>query len=410
MDSREIAVELNRVGKMYKIYSRPVDRLLEIITRKKRYAEFWALRDVSFAVRRGESVGIIGLNGSGKSTVLQIIAGVTKPTCGTLKTYGRISALLELGIGFHPELTGRENVRMAASLIGAAVDEETEKAIEDFSELGEFFDRPVKTYSSGMFVRLAFSLAVNVDPDILIIDEALSVGDQYFQKKSFDKILEFREKGKTLLFCSHSMYHVQNLCSRAIWLHNGQVRMDGPAHIVCMEYENFVREQSKKEDPIKSSSTGQATVKVRLNKGGEVPVYRPGEEFSIIVNYVSAIGPCHVAVVVLRNDNTVVYGVTTEADGIKPMPKEGKISWTVPELPLLEGEYRVYVAVLDETGNVILGDNVLPFRVMKDGFVKEAGICRLRYLWCEGGDDGKVTVGVGSDVLSAPDFGSLPGK
>jgi lipopolysaccharide transport system ATP-binding protein len=197
--------------------------------------QFWALRPTSFSVRRGEVLGLVGHNGAGKSTLLQMISGTLRPTVGTLRVNGRITALLELGAGFNPEFTGRENIMLNGPLSGlsyAALKERVEGIIE-FSGIREFIDQPVKTYSSGMFMRLAFSLATSVDPDILIVDEALSVGDAEFSRKSFDRILSMRKKGTTILFCSHSAYQIESMCTRALWLDHGVARLFGsPAEVV----------------------------------------------------------------------------------------------------------------------------------------------------------------------------------
>lgn len=199
-----------------------------------------ALRDISFQVRRGEAVGLIGRNGAGKSTLLQILTGTLQPSSGTVRVNGRVSALLELGAGFNPEFTGRENVRLTAAALGMSRSEIEAKypLIEQFADIGDFIDRPTKSYSSGMLVRLAFSLQVHVDPDILIVDEALSVGDVFFQQKCITKIREILDRGVTLFFVSHGLNSVKSLCDRAIFLQGGQVVADGPADEVCDLYQN----------------------------------------------------------------------------------------------------------------------------------------------------------------------------
>jgi ABC-type polysaccharide/polyol phosphate transport system ATPase subunit len=199
---------------------------------------FWALRDVSFEVRRGEVVGIVGSNGAGKSTLLSLVAKTAMPTRGTIRVDGRVSALLELGAGFHPDFTGRENVYINGSVMGLSrkqIDERIDEIIE-FSELGRFIDEPVRNYSSGMLARLGFSVAAEVDPDILIVDEALSVGDQGFQEKSFNRIIDFQRRGCTIIFVTHSLSLVERICHRAILLSHGQVIAEGPAREICREY------------------------------------------------------------------------------------------------------------------------------------------------------------------------------
>src|SRR5437773_11760196 len=243
----EIAVRSVELTKQYDIYTRPADRVIEFLTRRPRHTVFPALQDVTFDVERGETIGIIGQNGAGKSTLLKLLCGVTRPSGGTLEARGSIASILELGTGFHPEFTGRDNAALNAAILGLSPDEAKERlpAILEFSELGTFLDRPMKTYSSGMTMRLAFSVAVNVRPDILVIDEALAVGDGHFQKKCIDKIREFQAEGKTILFCSHGLYHVSTICRRALWLDHGSVMRYGPSLDVVHEYESFLLQRDR---------------------------------------------------------------------------------------------------------------------------------------------------------------------
>lgn len=237
---KSAAIQARNLSKCYHLYNQPKDRLKQFLWRGKRkfYRELWALQDIDFNVSEGEVVGIVGNNGSGKSTLLQLVSGTLTPTSGEISVNGRIAALLELGAGFNPEFTGRENVLMNAAIMGLSQIEITERfeSIVGFSGIRDFIDQPVKTYSSGMYVRLAFSVAINVDPDILVIDEALSVGDGAFARKSFDRIMQFRKAGKTILFCSHSIYQVAALCDRAIWLDKGKIAMIGSSSDVTNQY------------------------------------------------------------------------------------------------------------------------------------------------------------------------------
>lgn len=242
--SSELAVTVEQLSKCYQIYERPRDRLLQMVpgNRKRYYREFWALRDASFTISRGETVGLIGRNGSGKSTLLQLICGTVSPTSGMVSTHGRrLAALLELGAGFNTEFTGRENVLVNAAILGFPTDamEERMSQVLAFSELGDFLDQPVKTYSSGMYARLAFSIAIHVDPDILVIDEALAVGDARFVAKCMRKIKQIQDEGATILFVSHDVGSVRTLCQRAIWLDKGTLVEDGNVFPVTgrfMEY------------------------------------------------------------------------------------------------------------------------------------------------------------------------------
>ena len=223
----------------YRLYASPRQRLKALLTGRADYKSHWALRDVSFELRRGQCMGVIGDNGAGKSSLLKLLAGTLHPSQGQIERHGRITAILELGAGFHPDFSGRENLYFSGSLIGIDREKmaELEPEIAAFSGLGDALNRPVKTYSSGMTVRLAFALVTAVQPDVLIIDEALAVGDQQFQKKCVERIDQFRANGCTILFCSHSLYHVRHLCDVALWLDQGSVRALGPTEEALAAYE-----------------------------------------------------------------------------------------------------------------------------------------------------------------------------
>ncbi len=233
----DIAINVDKVSKLYKLYDKPSDRLKETLgfTKEKKYREHYALSDISFNVKKGQTVGIIGTNGSGKSTILKIITGVLNPTLGKVDISGRISALLELGAGFNMEYTGIENIYLNGTMMGYSKEEVDEKlqTILDFADIGDFVKQPVKTYSSGMFVRLAFAVAINIDPEILIVDEALSVGDVFFQAKCYHKFTEFKNAGKTILFVSHDLGSIAKYCDRVILLNNGVKLAEGdPKEII----------------------------------------------------------------------------------------------------------------------------------------------------------------------------------
>jgi lipopolysaccharide transport system ATP-binding protein len=262
----EVLVSLRGVSKSYRLYDRPADRLREALWRGRRsYArEFWALRDVSLEVRRGETVGVIGRNGCGKSTLLQLVAGTLTPTRGSVSVTGRVAPLLELGSGFNPEFTGRENVFLNGAILGvpSATLRARMQDILAFADIGEYVDQPVKTYSTGMFVRLAFAVAVMVDPDVLVIDEALAVGDTVFQHRCMRKIQEFRAAGKTILFVSHDSSAITTLCNRAVWLHEGRERVSGDPERVVKEYLAFAYAETERElagaEPPASASAERA--------------------------------------------------------------------------------------------------------------------------------------------------------
>ncbi|MDQ1245236.1 MAG: lipopolysaccharide transport system ATP-binding protein, partial [Campylobacterota bacterium] len=238
--NKNTAIKVQNLTKTYKLYDKPIDRLKESLHpfKKKYHREFYALNDVSFEIKKGETVGIVGKNGSGKSTLLKIITGVLTPTSGKISVHGKISAILELGAGFNPEMTGLENVYLNTSINGMSKKETDSKIKEivEFAELGEFINQPVKTYSSGMKARLAFSVSISVEPDILIVDEALSVGDAAFARKCFAKMEEIRSRGATILFVSHSEGSVVALCNRAIWISNGKQIIDGTPKLVTGLY------------------------------------------------------------------------------------------------------------------------------------------------------------------------------
>ncbi len=252
VDDSELVIKVANVKKCYQSYSKPIQRLWQSLRpNKKFYQEFWALKGVDLEVRKGETVGIVGKNGSGKSTLLQIIAGILRPSSGEFETHGRISALLELGAGFNPEFTGMENARLNASIMGLTREEFHQKLpdIVDFCGLGDFLHRPVKTYSSGMFVRLAFAVAINMNPDILIVDEALAVGDVRFQRKCFRRLEQLKEQGVSILFVTHSTDSVLKHCDRAIMLDEGDLVMTGSPKQVVQAYLEMMFESDVKHAP-----------------------------------------------------------------------------------------------------------------------------------------------------------------
>ncbi len=269
------SIRIDGLSKCYQIYAQPRDRLKQFVMPRLRRAaalkqrdyfrEFWALRDFSLTVNRGETVGIIGRNGSGKSTLLQLVCGTVTPTSGSIDVEGRVAALLELGAGFNPEFTGRENVVLNAAVLGidAAIMETKFAHIAAFADIGPFIDQPVKTYSSGMLVRLAFAVAIHVEPKVLIVDEALSVGDFAFQNKCVQRLRKMRDEGVTLLFVSHDLNTVQTICDRVVWLEHGRVVMAGNPIEVCQEYQvsmlgNEAPTPSQVSDFISQQNTGMA--------------------------------------------------------------------------------------------------------------------------------------------------------
>ncbi|MNW34179.1 Teichoic acids export ATP-binding protein TagH [compost metagenome] len=271
------AIEIENLCKTYKLYDKPVDRLKESLnlTKKKYHRDFNALSNISFSVNKGETVGIIGKNGSGKSTLLKIITGVLSPTSGKVAVDGKISALLELGAGFNLEFTGIENIYLNGTMMGYSQQEMDKKvdAIAEFADIGDFINQPVKTYSSGMFARLAFAVAINVEPDILIVDEALSVGDIFFQNKCFKKFDELKEKNTTILFVSHDIGSIRQMCSRVLWLDSSEQIMFDDKEIVCSHYLNrrFIENNNMNQEIVKEIKNDQIEMKTFDESNKEFP-------------------------------------------------------------------------------------------------------------------------------------------
>ena len=362
-----ISVEVSQLSKVYRLYQSPAQRLKEIIFRKPLHSEFVALDDINFSIPKGETFGIIGENGAGKSTLLKILAKTLKPSRGTVRTNGRVAALLELGAGFNPELSGEENIFLNAYLMGlskADIEGKKEEII-DFSELDSFIKRPVKTYSSGMHVRLAFSIAACIDPDILIVDEALSVGDQHFQKKCIDRMMQFIKRGKTIVFCSHALYLVQELCSRAVWLRHGRSVQIGEASKVINAYNDWMREKDAglnvaARDTKTVSGQGEEKpiwmedIRVTDGEGSEYDIVKTGQEIQLRfrVRMKQPGGACrgHIGIALNRNDEETVFGSTTKMDSLPAVSFYDGMAMSVrfPSLPVLSGQYFFTVVVGDE--------------------------------------------------------------
>lgn len=311
--SSDFSIRVEGLSKRYEIYAQPADRLKQmVLPRLQRAAhrparayfnEFWALRDVSFDVKRGETVGIVGRNGSGKSTLLQMICGTLTPTLGSISVRGRIAALLELGAGFNPEFTGKENVRLSGLLYGLTEEELRERydAILEFAQIGDFINQPVKTYSSGMVVRLGFAVAINVDPEILVVDEALSVGDELFQRKCFARIEAIRESGATILFVSHAASAVVELCDHALLIDAGELLVQGTPKFVVSRYHKLLYAPAAEAAAIRDEIRGQALLEERRPSGSadgdgvdpepteavEMETFDPGLKPSSTVHFVS---------------------------------------------------------------------------------------------------------------------------
>lgn len=385
-----IALEVKNISKVYRIYQSPAYRLKEIILRRPFHATFYALNDINFNVLQGETLGIIGENGAGKSTLLKILAKTLKPTSGRLMVNGRTAAILELGTGFNPELTGEENIYLNAYLMGLSKKEIDEKKHEiiDFSELGDFIKRPVKTYSSGMYVRLAFSIATTVNPDILIIDEALSVGDQHFQKKCIDRMVKFKNGGKAIVFCSHSLYHVQELCQKTLWLQKGTIRLAGNTGTVVNEYQNYMREKDFIKATVEESAPDSPVriqeISVCDTQGRNVDSINTFQPLYLKIKIRTANFSIrgHIGFALMRNDEEVCFGTATHFDSYEPIPffdgMEVKIFF--PSCVLLNGIYYFRAALADDTGlHPYHTLSSRPFYVNNQ--MKDLGVFYLKHMW-----------------------------
>ncbi|MGG3309169.1 ABC transporter ATP-binding protein [Paenibacillus lautus] len=364
------AIEVNDVSKSFSMYEKPIDRLKQFFNRNKTYDNhFWALKNVDFQVAKGSTVGIIGKNGSGKSTLLQLIVGTMSPTGGDISVNGRISALLELGSGFNPEFTGRENVYLNGAIMGLSEDEIKDRfpLIEKFADIGDFIDQPVKSYSSGMFVRLAFACAVNVDPDILIVDEALSVGDMQFQLKCIEKMKRFKEEGKTILFVSHDTYSIRNFCDEVIWIMNGEIHMRGDVNGVTRIYEDYMKsildvplEEVRDGSPInfEGNTLTIGDVKFLNYDHNVISQIHFGEDLLVEVEYTlhQKIENLVGGIAVFDRENNYVCGLNTKLDkyDLPSAPGIYKLSLVYKNLTLLPGTYHIDVGFFESSGLVRL--------------------------------------------------------
>ena len=365
------AVHAQGLSKAYQIYNKPIHRLWDLILPgPKRYSEFWAVRDVYLDIPHGSTVGIIGENGAGKSTLLKLLTGITQPTEGSLTVNGRVASLLELGAGFHPEFSGRENIFLNCSILGMS-DEEIEERypeIVEFSELGDFVERPVKTYSSGMYVRLGFAVASSVNPDILMIDEALAVGDEHFKGKCINRLNEFQEQGKTTIFVSHDMGAVKSMCQWVVLMDAGKVLEQGTAEKVADEY--LKRAHARGNERMSSLNRGTSeyprwgTGEVEITavdmldeNGKETLVFDVAAPFRVRMRY-RAHQDCHEPVFglgIYRSDGTYVNGSnhhwreTPIVIHAMQAGEEGEVEMRFDQMPLLGGQYYLTAFLYDHS-------------------------------------------------------------
>ncbi|MDR1528839.1 MAG: ABC transporter ATP-binding protein [Burkholderiales bacterium] len=390
MSAEKPLLRLSGVGKDYaKVHTAGGRlRLVWRLLRRRRAADiFCALDDIGFTLQRGQSLGIIGENGAGKSTLLKIIAGVVKPTRGLLEMNGRIGALLELGSGFHPEYTGLANIELAATLFG--LDAEAIRGKRDdiiaFADLGEHINDPIKTYSSGMVVRLGFAVATALSPEILITDEVLAVGDESFQKKCVAWMEKYLENGGTLLLCSHSMYHIQKLCASALWLKNGKMEQYGSAFDVTQAYLAYHERRSASVARVPLVEAGGESGFYTLMDVEMQPetAIRMGDDFSVRGKIYSPDGREPVMLFGLtRQDGTPVYGVSTDMDKIRLRKEDAKrfaFDLVFPNMMLLPGQYLARFHALDPEGVRLFDTIEMPLTIK--GETREFGLARLPHEW-----------------------------
>jgi ABC-type polysaccharide/polyol phosphate transport system ATPase subunit len=395
------AIEVNGVSKLYRRYGRrgQFGTLKSALLTGRLFRDLHpeevleALKDVSFSVAAGRTFGIIGRNGSGKSSMLKLIAGIGKPTTGTVRVNGRVSALIELGAGFHPEISGRENVFINGMMLGLSKREVSERfdEIVSFAELEEFIDAPVKTYSSGMYMRLGFAVAINVNPDVLLVDEVLAVGDQGFTRKCLEKFAEFRRRGRTVLLVTHSLDMVTRFCDEALWIDHGRIRMQGePQRVIdaymydvaSTEQAHAARQQSARRDAEFTSVqllTPEGQPASALASGGALVVrarVRPTARDARIT----------IGLEILRSDGVRCYSTTSALDGVRPLivRGEGTIECVFERLDLTAGAYVVALSVrgVDDTAAAYAQEH--PFTVTSDA--GDGGIYRPSHAWRMAGD------------------------
>ena len=383
MEEKEtpVVIDVRDVKKKFRVYTDRGNTLKErlLFAGRRKHRDHWVLKGISFRVRRGEAVGLIGENGCGKSTTLKMLTKILYPDAGSITMNGRVSSLIELGAGFHPDLSGRENIYTNASIFGLSrkeIDSRLEEIIA-FSELEEYIDHPVRTYSSGMYMRLAFAVAINVDADILLIDEILAVGDAAFQAKCFEKMKEIKARGTTIVIVSHALSQIEQLCERSIWIDEGRIRMDGvprdvhPHYMERMSRKNQERrtaeteeekEKEKEKDPEAAEQDGEGNLKrwgsgeARMTavtvldaEGKERNAFTPWEPFTIHIDYTAekVLEDAVIGLALYRGDGTLVYGTNTLIDTSEPVKLErsGSIDLRVDSLRLANGQYTVDLAL-----------------------------------------------------------------
>ena len=417
MDGRN-AIEVSHISKSFKVYLDKgytlKDRL--VFHNNKKYENRVVLKDISFTVKKGEAIGLIGHNGCGKSTTLKLLTRIMYPDSGTITMNGRVSSLIELGAGFHPDMSGRENIYINASIFGLTR-KEIDARLDDiiaFSELEEFIDNPVRTYSSGMYMRLAFSVAINVDADILLIDEILAVGDVNFQAKCFNRLREIKAQGTTIVIVSHSLGQVEQICDRSIWIHDGRIRAEGKPRDIHPEYLDYMgvkrqevieREKERREDSAKKIETGKQekndtkqeeikhwgngfarieNVQLQNEKGEQQSVFKTGESICIKMVYQvnQIVEDAVFGIGIFRSDGLQCYGTNTRIDKMQEfsLKESGTLSVRLENVNLISGEYLLDIAI--ESGLGIPVDyykEAFRFEMYSD--IGDIGVSRINHEW-----------------------------
>lgn len=404
MAENDIAIEVRNVTKSFKVYLDKGAQLKErlLFRKRSRYEERKVLRGISFDVKKGEAIGLIGHNGCGKSTTLKLLTRIMYPDEGTIKLKGRVSSLIELGAGFHPDMSGRENIYTNAAIFGLTKKEIDAriKDIVDFSELADFIDNPVRTYSSGMYMRLAFSVAINVDADVLLIDEILAVGDANFQTKCFNKLKEIKAQGTTIVIVSHALGQIEQICDRAIWIHEGLIKAEGPPKEIDLEYLDYMsrkmQEKNKSEsdaEEVSEEETGKrwGSGEVRIKKvrsfaadGSEQKTFRTGEDIRLSIDY-TVKKPVKDAVFgfgVFDMNGIQCYGTNTRIDKQPDITisENGTAEILMKNVELLAGEYNIDIAI--EQGEGIPIDYFRQaYRIQMISAMGDVGVSRIEHTW-----------------------------
>ena len=421
------AIEIRNVSKKFKLFSDRRTNLKEMFTerrRKDKSDDFWALKDISFDIPRGKTFGLIGHNGSGKSTLLKLVAGIHRPSDGTVTTHGRISAMLELGAGFHPELSGRENIYLNGSILGLTrkqIDAAMEQIIE-FSGLREFIETPVKVYSSGMYVRLGFAIAVNLDPEILIIDEVIAVGDEEFQRKCFDHLYELRRTGTTIVLVSHSLGLVADLCDQVAWIDNGKLMGVGEARPLIDKYLASVNDKEThvgdlhpghetSERDVNATRTGSGEIQVSGvdyidESGAPVPFMTTGRPCTVRINYESTIALPEVTFGLgfVHEAGIEVAGPNSGASQtpLFVLPGRGAIDYHLDRVPMLPGTYALSTIIADKGHIYEHRDRSFIAKVRSDRVVTESGLVAFDGRWSVAGSATLATAELSERSASKP--------